>query len=365
MAPKIVRSVDGPASLMVALGCGAVAALAGYLVVPRVVHLTPHTDETVVATSEDPDDGGTPVRAQRPANSGSQPDPANTAEVEPAVAVRITRVDVQACGDGDELDTLGDRCPANPEVENILRRALNRLGDCPSALIAGQNPAQVLSIGLKVDFARRRLTAVQGRVSSVREPLTFVACAREALGAHDDLWAQTHEKARYLYMFAMRFGPINARGQQLLDAGTPTPVASETPTVQWTADAGAVDSRPILQGPCPVTPGTVDDPCPGYRVLPRLNNTDDPTLSQPVNVYMGGVALPHPETVSVTWSRALIRAEPRTGAVITRIPYNTRVTIEARSGSWYRVRWTNGFGWVFGEAIGRGGADAGASDSTP
>jgi hypothetical protein len=239
---------------------------------------------------------------------------------------------------------------------------LQRVGDCPSALVAGQNPTQVLSLGLKVDFARRRVTAVQGRGSSVSEPLTFVACARAGLGAHEDLWDQPHTKARYLYVFSMRFGPLTTRGLQLLDAGTTAaepPVHSTAASVSTTpapasADA-SVDRRPVLQGPCPVTPGSVEDPCPGYRVLP----TDDPTLSQPINVYMGGVTLPHPESATVTWSRALIRAEPRTGAIITRIAYNTRLSVEARSGSWYRVRWATGFGWVFGDAIGRGAADAG------
>jgi hypothetical protein len=223
----------------------------------------------------------------------------------------------------------------------------------------------VLSLGLRVDFARRIVVPVQGRASSVRDPLTFVACARQrgGMGPVDSLWQQSHAKTRYQYVIAMRFGPLSAEVAHSLDAGTieaPTnsTLAASTPAV--VADAGVTRRRLRPGERCPVPQGTAEDPCPGYLVTPPFDaSVDDPTLAPPVTVFMGP-SLPHSEPARVTWARALIRTAPRTGVVITRLPFNTPVTIEARSDNWYRVRWASGMGWVFGEAIGRGG-DAGVA----
>lgn len=349
--------------LLAATACGLSATVLGYVlgqgVFNRVLHRAPDPSHT--AQEPDADDGG----AREPAQDASAANATN-AQREPLVPVRITRFDLEFCGDGDELDTPGARCDASPEIERVLRESLAKLGDCPAALVAGATPTQVLSIGLRVDFARRIVVPVQGRASSVRDPLTFVACARQrgGMGPIDALWDQRHAKTRYQYVVMMRFGPLGAAAQSALDAGASEPTQSSTPSTpstNATTDAGL--ARRVLRPgePCPVTPGTADDPCPGYVVTPpRLDaGSDDPALSQPVTVFMG-TPLAHTESATVTWSRALIRAEPRTGVVMTRIPINTAVTIEARSGSWYRVRWATGMGWVFGEAIGRGG-DAGVA----
>lgn len=326
--------------LVASIACGASATLMGVMlgqgVFNRVLHRAPDPAHTASSEPEASDDGGE-----------SSDDASASAAIEPTVRpplvpVRVTRVEIASCGDGDELDTAGERCDASPEVERILREALAKLGDCPAALVAGQSPTQVLSLGLRVDFARRIVVPVQGRASSVRDPLTFVACARQrgGMGPLDALFDQTHGKARYQYVVAMRFGPLDANAQRALDAG---------------AAAEPSPAQPSTPAPAAITQDSGVAPAP-----PRLDaGGDDPTLSQPATVFMG-TPLAHPEPAQVTWSRALIRAEPRNGAVITRLSFETRLTIEARSGSWYRVRWPSGTGWVFGEAIGRGG-DAGVA----
>ncbi|MBL8677822.1 MAG: hypothetical protein JNK05_01555 [Myxococcales bacterium] len=363
MAPKITRPTEPSWMLLAATACGLSATVLGYVLAQgafsRILHRAP--DPAHTSQEPDTDDGGA-RESSADASATATADPRR----EPLVPVRITRVELVSCGDGDELDTEGSRCDASPEIERVLRESLSKLGDCPAALVAGANPAQVLSIGLRVDFARRIVVPVQGRASSVRDPLTFVACARQrgGMGPIDALWEQRHAKARYQYVVMMRFGPLGAAAQRALDAGADEPTQSSTPAVPTASAArDAGESRRVLRPgePCPVTPGTADNPCPGYIVTPpRLDaGSDDPTLSQPVTVFMG-TPLARTEPATVTWTRALIRAEPRTGVVITRIPINTAVTIEARSGSWYRVRWATGMGWVFGEAIGRGG-DAGVT----
>jgi hypothetical protein len=357
MAPRIVRSKDPSWMLGASLACGASATLLGFMLgqglFNKVLHRAPDPSHTTAGEPEASDGGAEPS-----AYDASATAPQSTRA--PLVPVRVTRIELVSCGDGDELDTPGDRCDNSPDIERIIRDALTKLGDCPAALVAGQQPAQVLSLGLRVDFSRRIVVPVQGRASSVRDPLTFVACARQrgGMGPIDALFEQTHAKARYQYVIAMRFGPLGADALGALDAGAGAePTLGPAPAAR---DAGLARRRLRPGEPCPVTPGTADDPCPGYNVpRPALDSgVDDPTLSAPVTVFMG-TPLPHTEPARVTWSRALIRAEPRNGAVITRLPFETRLTIEARSGSWYRVRWPSGTGWVFGEAIGRGG-DAGA-----
>jgi hypothetical protein len=368
MAPRIIRAQDPSWMLGASVACGLSATLLGVMLgqglFNRVLHRATDPSHATAGEPEAVEDGG---EAQgEDANASSTGSTPSATERAPLVPVRVTRVEIASCGDGDELDTAGERCDNNSAVERILRDSLAKLGDCPAALIAGQSPTQVLSLGLRVDFARRIVVPVQGRASSVRDPLTFVACARQrgGMGPVDSLWDQTHAKARYQYVIAMRFGPLSADAARALDAGAredPTNSNSATPTTAVVTDSGVARRRLRPGEPCPVTPGTADDPCPGYIVTqPPLDaGAEDPTLSPPVTVFMG-TPLPHTEQARVTWSRALIRAAPRTGVVITRIPFDTQLTIEARSGSWYRVRWASGMGWVFGEAISRGG-DAGVA----
>ncbi|MDP3273615.1 MAG: SH3 domain-containing protein [Deltaproteobacteria bacterium] len=322
--PRIVRVEQPPWMVAIALGCATFSTAVGYMAGARAFRPPSHGAEQPTNTA--PDTQANDEDAQAPATPTDASTTAAPAPHAPAVPVRVTRVDVQACGDGDELDTVGERCQANPAIEQFLRAAMTRLGDCPAALIAGQNPAQVLSLGLRVDFTRRLVTPTQGRASSIRDPLTFVACARgrEALGSLEPLWSLPHSKNRYMFILAMRFGPVPS------GATTPEPVAPVAPV------APTAPIAPIA----PVAPTATPDP-------------NDPTLSLPVTVFMGGAPMNH-EAVHVTWSRALIRAEPRNGAVITRLAYNTQLTLEARSGSWYRVRWPRGTGWVFADAIGLG-----------
>jgi hypothetical protein len=346
--------------LFAALACGLSATALGYVTGRSLFDRVLHRSSDVASSPHDTDaleDGG----SRDDDDASARGSPAAQEDRTPLVPVRVTRFELVSCGDGDELDTSGPRCDSNPEVERILREALAKLGDCPAALVAGQSPTQVLSLGLRVDFARRIVVPVQGRASTVRDPLTFVACARQrgGMGPIDALWEQRHEKARYQFVIAMRFGPLGAEAQRTLNTNTAIQNASPSSPSQGAGERdAAVARRRLAPGePCPVTPGTADDPCPGFIVTrPRIDaGADDPTLAPGVTVFMG-TPLPHPEPARVTWQRALIRAEPRSGAVITRLPFDTSVTIEARSGSWYRVRWPSGTGWVFGEAIGRGGS---------
>ncbi len=171
-------------------------------------------------------DGGVPDLAS--ADSGAPANPPSTGSIAP-VPVRIVRASLQSCGDGEELDLRGDDCAAVPQLEDVLRRHLRVLETCPSAAVAAERPDQTLSLGLRVDFPRRRVTPLPGRSSSVHDALTFVACVRGALAHLDDVFTLSAAHARYLYFFSVRFGPISSQTVSAPSARNPIPLRRPQP----------------------------------------------------------------------------------------------------------------------------------------
>jgi hypothetical protein len=55
---------------------------------------------------------------------------------------------------------------------------------------------------------------------------------------------------------------------------------------------------------------------------------------------------------TVNWDTALVRDEPRTGAVIARVVRGTRVKLLGRRKDWYRVKVRSKEGWVYRGALG-------------
>jgi len=55
---------------------------------------------------------------------------------------------------------------------------------------------------------------------------------------------------------------------------------------------------------------------------------------------------------SVSWDTALVRSEPRTGTVVSRLVRGTKVKLLGRRKDWYRVKIGDKDGWVYRGAIG-------------
>jgi len=57
---------------------------------------------------------------------------------------------------------------------------------------------------------------------------------------------------------------------------------------------------------------------------------------------------------TVGWDVAVVREEPETGKVLTRLRFGTRVVVTARRGKWYRVKYDakGTLGWVHRNALG-------------
>jgi len=253
------------------------------------------------------------VAAARPA--------APDASAPAAATVRINAGMLAGCGDGEEMSVAGAQCVAPPELEVALRGRLTEvLGSCPSAASAASDPSKVLSLGLRVDFPRRRVVSLLGRSSTVPDKVSYVPCVNNAMGALDAVWRLQAPRARYQYFFSARFSPVRA--------GTPAaPVVAPTPVV-----------APVV-APTPVAA----EPDAGAPAAP------DPSLPTPADMLRMRVM----ERTAVAWSTAIVRETPRTGPVAARLAQGTDVEVVDRRGTWYGIRWDRTHtGWTYGPAIG-------------
>jgi hypothetical protein len=318
----------------------------GYVAAARVF------DPGAVAHAEDESEGpaGTsdgqpsePVRADAGAGAHAAPSepaqPTPVAETPPRFAVRITNSITQSCGDGEELNIPGARCETVSGADAPIRRHLQRLGDCPSAEAAAATPSAVLSIGLRVDYARHRVTALPGHSSSVRNAVAFVPCARAAFDHADDLWSVTAPHPRYLYFYAVRFA-ANA------NAVTPPAPTTAEPT---THAAPVVDA-----GVSPSSTGQLErdaGAAPAANARGGTGTPSAPTAGPASPVH--GTPLAHAEAAPIVWERVVVRDAPRTGAIVGHLVRGDQVTLLSRENGWFEIRFTGGTGWIFGQAVGR------------
>lgn len=271
----------------------------------------------------EPVGGGTEPTAVADAGRATVPVAAPAA---PRAPVRVNAGALQGCGDGEETDQAPSACDAPAAIEAALRARLTEvLAACPSAMEAAREPSRILSIGLRVDRPRRRVAVLLGRSSSVADRLSYVACVREQIGPMDALWPLPAAHPRYLYYFVARFGPLGA------NAPTAAPVATPEPA-------------PVAPTPAPAAPTPAPTPEPAPAAAPATL----PTAQELQRMRSLGNA-------TVTWSVAIVRDAPRTGAIVGRLVQGTAVELVDRRGGWHAIRWGGGshVGWTFREAIGQ------------
>ncbi|MBI5515116.1 MAG: SH3 domain-containing protein [Deltaproteobacteria bacterium] len=271
-------------------------------------------------------------------DAGSPPGPAAR------VSARVAPGELTGCGDTDELSIPPNHCDNPPGLERALRVHARVAATCPAAPEAvARGSSRLLSLGLRVDHPRRRLTALVGRRSNVPLRDSYVACVREALVGVTDVWSHRGAHPRYLYFFDVRFGPLDRDGGALEPPPAPAPEPPPEPS----------PTTPPPEPPPPPTPRT-----------PAPTPTPTPVPSPSVPSGDGGVASPIPLAElqratavgrsTVTWSAAIVREAPREGAVVERLPQGREVELLSRRGGWWAIRWGNGHvGWVYREAIGQ------------
>gem|GEM_PF-1250042 len=305
--------------------------------------------------------------ALEPATTPSAPEAADAGravvpvvvDTTPRAPVRVNAGALQGCGDGEETDLAPSSCDAPAAVEAALRARLTEvLSRCPSAMEAAREPSRMLSIGLRVDRPRRRLAVLLGRSSSVADRLSYVACVREQMGPMEALWALPAAHPRYLYYFVARFGPLGASDVVAPAPTAPTPAptaptpAPTTPTAAPTAPTAAPTTptaAPTTPTVAPTTPTAAPTTPTAAPTTPTAAPTGLPTAQDLQRMRSLGPA-------TVTWSVAIIRDAPRTGAIVGRLVQGTEVEIVDHRGGWYAIRWgrsgTN-VGWTFRTAIGQ------------
>ncbi len=335
MTARIVRPRSDSPRLPLTLGGVVVGVVLGFSLGARVFRPTPE------AAGGGP--GGQEPASEMPVTPATpdptpvgRPAPPTTADAGPAatVAVRLAPGTLTACGEGEELNLAAAQCDNPPGFEPALRARLAAvLPRCPSAPAAASHPGSALFLGLRVDRPRRRVAVLLGRRSTVPEKVSYVACASEGLRDLPALWSLPTAHPRYLYEFVARFSPL---GLAVPDApvgpgpAPPAPVAPAPAAPAPIAPVAPAPAAPATSATPAGTPGTLPSPA----ELGRMRATGRAT---------------------VTWSAAVVREAPRTGAIVARIPQGTEVELLDRRGGWFAIRWgrSNNVGWTFREAIGQ------------
>ncbi len=309
MPPRVVRPRTDSALLPLTLG-GTVACLVAGWFLGAWIFKPAHAPAAPEATSDG--NGDVVVEPARP-DASAPPPPRDAGPPVVTVPVTVNAGLLSACGDGEEMDLPGARCDAPAGLEPALRARLQSvLGACPAAASAAREPSKALSLGLRVDFARRRVVSLLGRSTTVPDKVSYVPCVNNTLGALDDVWRIQAAHPRYQYFFTARFGPLRGPTPAAPDAPAPTPA------------------------PTPAAPDA---------------SVTDPSLPTPAQM----LRMPAMTQATVTWSTAIVRETPRTGPVAARLPQGTAVEVVDRRGSWYGIRWQRVHaGWTYGDAIGQG-----------
>lgn len=324
MGPRVIRPRSDSPRLPLTIGGTAVFLVAGWLLGARI--FKPAQSGVTPDNGASPDE--TAVTVDTPDAATPPPPPPRDAGPPPLVVpVTVNGGLLSACGDGEEMDLPGARCDTPAGLESALRtRVIAVLGTCPSAASAARDPSKALSLGLRVDFTRRRIVSLLGRSSSVPDKVSYVPCVNAGLTRLDEIWRIQAAHPRYQYFFTAHFGPL--RGPAPAPTETPGETPGETPAPTPTP----------TPAPTPATPETPATPTP---------DTTLPTTAQMLR-------MPVMSQATVTWSTAIVRETPRTGPIVGRVPQGTAVEIIDRRGSWYGIRWERTHvGWTYGQAIGQ------------
>lgn len=146
-----------------------------------------------------------------------------------------------------------------------------------------------LSAVFTLDYAGGRMDMNVGKSSTVKDPEAFLMCMRTELNGVV-LKGIPHEHPRYVVAYSVSFEP----GKE----AKPEPVAKNEPA-------------------------------------PKDDGKGEHASAQ------------------VTWETALVRDQPKTGAVVARLPRGTKVTTTSSRDGWFKISCPEGEGWVYRGAIGR------------
>jgi len=254
--------------------------LAGYDLAPR----PPGSEakEVEAAPAEDPSSAG-PSSEADPAGEGEPP----AATVSERQLALIKQSEVTSCKDARGKAVVPcDR----PLLRDAVEPALSRLAQCGAA----QGLSGTLSLGLQIDFRRKRIASIKaGNATTIPREKSgaLVSCARTELSGVS-LKDIAHEQSEYWMYFAVELVP------------------------------------------------------PGTRIEPRALTADGSVT---------GAIVEASGHATVGWNTAVVRETPAAdGAIVTRLLFGTRVKVTGRLGDWYRVSYDakGRIGWVHRNEVG-------------
>lgn len=94
---------------------------------------------------------------------------------------------------------------------------------------------------------------------------------------------------------------------------------------------------------------------PSYTIFFRIDWAEPAALTPATSASAGADAIPASGSATVTWAAAIIRNVPsKEGRTLARVLSGTRLTVIARQGEWYRVKYDakGSEGWVYRGALG-------------
>ena len=237
----------------------------------------------------------------------------------------VQRAVVQSCGDGEELTTPGEQCERVAGLAERLRNRVLELGRCPAAELASRSArGTTLSLGLRVDFARRRVTPLPGHSSTVPNAVAFVPCARTLFDGATDLWSLQPSHRRYLVYVIASVEPVPVahatpfRPASPVESSRTSPVTSPNATVAAAVGSAVSPTRPAAT----------------------------PVASQPTVTSTGQLA-----TMTVVQNHVRVRHEPNHGTVLGLLSRGSNVQVFSRRGRWYEIAFSGGRGWVYRRAL--------------
>ena len=226
-------------------------------------------------------------------------------------AILVTRGAVLTCKTAEGAVLKGNAaCGTVPSFDLLAQPRLKRLAQCPAAADASGK----LSVVFNVDFVRNKINFELGRTSTIDNRDSVSQCLRSSL-EKVSLNAVEHDHPLYGIFYSVTFTPRDRP-----------------------------EGGPIVASAGPSSGGTGGGASGGSAATPGAS------LARPAVDAAGDAS------AQVAWEVAIVRDQPRTGAVVARLQRGTKVRVGAGQDGWYRVQFGAGFaseGWLYRGAIGK------------
>jgi hypothetical protein len=254
-----------------------------------------------------------PASVTKPAASVSAAPPATTPPSPAGVAlpptITVARGLVLNCTTTDGDKKKGKDCGAVPGVDEIVRPRIKKLANCSG--MEGQTGKFTLTAN--ADFVSGRFWYDINKANATVQNFDAVQSCLKTMFHNTATTATPHEHAKYTVVYTAQLAPGTSDDDKA--------VAHKEKDKDKAADKPDESKA----------------------------KTEDKPAEKPAAANATGEA-------DVVWDVALVRDNPKTGALVSRLPKGSKVKVGATKDGWYQIKYGDGFGsegWVYRGAIGR------------